>query len=71
MRKIFLNSGDWKTILLGATGFPQMEVELYSIMKDLASRSDVVIILTEDDKPEMVLKYDANTDKFSEYSIDN
>jgi len=27
MRKIFLNSGDWKTILLGATGFPQMEVE--------------------------------------------
>ncbi len=48
-----------------------MEVELYSIMKDLASRSDVVIILTEDDKPEMVLKFDENTDKFSEYSIDN
>ena len=48
-----------------------MEVELYSIMKDLASRSDVVIILTEDDKPEMVLKFDENTDKFSEYSIEN
>lgn len=71
MRKIFLNSGDWKTILLGATGLPQMEVELYSIMKDLASRSDVVIILTEDDKPEMVLKFDENKGKFSEYSIGN
>jgi hypothetical protein len=71
MKKIFLNSGDWKTILLGATGFPQMEVELYSIMKSLANRNDVVIILTEDDKPVTVLKYDENTDKFSEYRIDN
>jgi adenosine/AMP kinase len=71
MRKIVLNSSDWKTILLGATGFHQMEDELYSIMKSLANRSDVVIILTEDDKPEMVIKYDENTDKFSEYSIDN
>ena len=40
-------------------------------MKDLASRSNVVILLTEDDKPEMVLKFDENTGKFSEYSIDN
>jgi len=71
MRKIYLNSEDWKTILIGTTGFPQMEVELYSIIKDLACRSDVVIILTEDDKPEMVLKFDENTDMFTEYSIDN
>jgi len=48
-----------------------MEVELYSIMRDLASRSDVVIILTEEDKPEMVLKYDEGTGLFSEYNIDN
>ena len=71
MRKIFLDSSDWKAILLGETGFPQMENELYSIMKDLGSRSDVVIILTEDNKAEMVLKYDINTGKFSEYSLDN
>ena len=71
MWKIFLNSGDRKTILLGAISFPQMEVELYSIMKDLASRNDIVIILTEEYKPEMVLKYDENTGKFLEYSIGN
>ncbi len=71
MRKIFLDSDDWKSILYGATGFPKMEAELYSIMRDLDSRSDVVIIRTEDYKPEMVLKFDEITGKFSKFSIDN
>lgn len=71
MRKLFLDSGDWETILLGTTGFSQMEVELFSLMKDLAIRSDVVIILTKDNEPEMVLKYDENANKFLEYSLDN
>jgi hypothetical protein len=70
LRKIFLNSRDWKAILLGVTGFPQMQVELYSIMKNLVSRSDVVIILTQgNNKPKMLLKYNENTDEFSEFSI--
>ncbi len=71
MKMIFLNSGDWKTILIGVTGFPQMEDELCSIVKEFGCRSDVVIVLTEDHKPEVILKYDVNTDNHMEYSIEN
>jgi hypothetical protein len=49
--------------------FTEMEVELFLIIKDLASRSDVVVLLTEESNSELVLKYDKNTNSFSEYRI--
>jgi hypothetical protein len=46
-----------------------MEQELYDNISKLASRNDVTVILTENEKPAWVLKYDTNTGKFSEYQI--
>lgn len=46
-----------------------MEQELFDNISKLASRSDVTVILTENEKPACVLKYDTNTGKFSEYQI--
>jgi len=66
MRKIYLNSVDWNTILFRSTGFPQMETELYSLIKELASRKDIIVILTAIDNSQVVLKYEPSMDKFFE-----
>ena len=69
MKKVFLDYSDWKAILFGETGLHLMEQELYDNMSKLASRNDVTVILTENEKPAWVLKYDTNTGKHSEYQV--
>lgn len=69
MKKVFLDYTDWKAILFGETGLPLMEQELYDNISKLASRTDVIVILTENDKPTWVLKYDTQTGQFTENQI--
>lgn len=69
MKKLFLDYIGWKAILFGETGLLQMEQELFDYISKLASREDVTVILTEDEKPTWVLKYDTETGKFSECQI--
>lgn len=69
MKKVFLDYSEWKTILFGVTGLPSIDQELYDYISKLASRNDVIIILTENEKPTWKLKYDTKTGKFSEFQI--
>jgi len=69
MKKVFLDHTDWKAILFGETGLPVMEQELFDYISKLASRNDVTVILTENDKPTLVLKYDKQTGLFTENQI--
>ena len=69
MKKIFLDYLDWKAILFGETGLPSMEQELFDYISKLASRADVTVILTENEKPAWVLKYDTKTGQFAENQI--
>lgn len=70
MKKVFLDYSDWKAILFGETGLPSLEKDLFDYISKLTSRSDVTVILTENDKPAWVLKYDMETGKFSEFHIE-
>jgi hypothetical protein len=45
-----------------------MEQELYDFISKLASRSDVKVILTVDEKPLLLLKFEY--EKFHEYKIE-
>ncbi len=69
MKKVFLDYTDRKAILFGETGLPLMEQELYDNISKLSSRTDVIVILTENDKPARVLKYDTQTGQFTENQI--
>lgn len=69
MKKIFLDYLDWKAILFGETGLPLMEQELFEYISKLASRDDVTVILTENEKPTWVLKYDTQSGLFTENQI--
>lgn len=69
MKKIFLDYSDWKTILFGETGLPLMEQELFDNISKLASCADVTVILTEDNKPTRVLRYDTKSRNFTEFKI--
>ncbi len=69
MKKVFLDYTAWKAILFGETGLPVMEQELFDYISKLASRNDVTVILTENDKPTWVLKYDKQTGLFTENQI--
>jgi len=69
MKKVFLDYTDWKAILFGETGLPLMEQELFDNISKLASRPDVTVILTENEKPTWVLKYDKQTGQFTENQI--
>lgn len=69
MKKVFLDYTDWKAILFGETGLPLMEQELYDNISKLASRNDVRVILTENNKPAWVLKYDTQTGQSTENQI--
>jgi hypothetical protein len=69
MKKVLLDYSDWRAILFGETGLQTIEQELFDYISKLASRSDVDVILSENEKPAWVLKYDTNTGEFSEYQI--
>jgi len=69
VKKVFLDYSDWKAILFDQTGLPLMEQELFDYISKLASRSDVNVILKENEKPAWVLKYDTKTVAFSAYQI--
>lgn len=71
MKKVFIDYDGWSAIFLGETGLPLMEDELYEILKKLASREDVVVVLRQNDKPLSVLKYNNKTSKFEELPIDD
>lgn len=68
MKKITLDYSDWKSIIQDGTGLPIMEQELYDFISKLASRSDVKVILTVDEKPLLLLKFES--EKFHEYKIE-
>lgn len=69
MKKVLLDYSDWRAILFGETGLPSMEQVLFDYISKLASRSDVNVILIENEKPAWVLKYYTKTGEFSEYQI--
>lgn len=49
MKKVFLDYSGRKTILFGEIGLPLIEQELYDNISKLASRSEVTVILTENE----------------------
>jgi glucose-6-phosphate-specific signal transduction histidine kinase len=69
MLKLYLDYLEWKAILFGETNLPQMEKELFDNISKLASSSSVTVILTENDKPVLVLKYDNESGRYSEHQI--
>jgi glucose-6-phosphate-specific signal transduction histidine kinase len=69
MLKLYLDYLEWKAILFVETNLPQMEKELFDNISKLASSSNVTVILTENDKPVLVLKYDNESGRYSEHQI--
>ena len=64
MKKIIISYDDWNDILFQNTGLPLMEKELFDIIYKLTIRNDTKVVLTIEDKPEYVLTFDKNSNKF-------
>jgi len=66
-----IDNSDWESILEGSTGIPVSAEEIIDGVKHFASLKDIKVILTENDKPVWLLKYDKTEDKFIKHQLDN
>lgn len=65
-----IDNSDWEAIIECSTGIPVSAEEIIVGVKHFASLKDVKVILTENEKPVWLLKYDKTEDKFIKHQID-
>lgn len=71
MKEIHLKYDDWNEMLWGESGFLPKEDRLFSLIKELASRDDVILTLTLEDKPHFILEYDDSRNQFTKFTLEN
>lgn len=69
MIEITISYDDWNNILIQSIGSTLKENELYEIFRKLTIHNDTKVVLTINDKPEYVLTFDKNSNKFIENLI--
>lgn len=68
---IKINYDDWKTLESNSTGLPIMNNELIEAIAKLASNESIVIVLTIENNPAYILKYDTSLNLFTEHKIES